>query len=149
MKTASWVLLAVTGALILILSLLSLYIAYSGARDEFGQGGPTVDDVRSWNPEIATAIRARRGTAASFAAAYAVLVLAIVIGPYRRGDAWAWWALLAGAVTLALLAIARIPLMGTRLGAFTGVIPLVVTVVALLLDVRRLKAPAATPAPAA
>ena len=115
MKTASWVLLAVMGALMLIVSLLSLNIAYSGSRDEFGQGGPTVDDVRAWNPEVATAIRARRGTAASFAAAYAVLVLAIVLGPYRRGDTWAWWTLLAGAVTLALL-----------------------------LDVRRLKAPAAT-----
>jgi hypothetical protein len=148
MRTASWVLLAVMGALILMGSLGSLYVAYSGARDEFGQGGPTVDDVSSWNPEIATAIRARRATAASFAAAYAVLVLAIVLGPYRRGDAWAWWALLAGALALAVLGVARIPLMGTRLGAFTGVVPLVVTVVALLLDVRRLKAPAAPAAPA-
>ncbi len=146
MRKASWILLVVMGALMLAGSLGSLSVAYSGARDEFGLGGPTVDDVAAWNPEIATAIRARRGTAASFAAAYAVLFLAIVLGPYRRGDTWAWWALLAGAATLAVLGIVRIPLLGTRLGAFTGAIPLVVTVIALLLDVRRLKAPATAPA---
>ena len=146
MRRASWILLAVLGALTVAGSLGSLYVAYSGARDEFGQGGATVDDVAAWNPEIATAIRARRGTAASFAAAYGVLFLAIVLGPYRRGDAWAWWTLLAGAVTLALLGIVRVPLLGTRLGAFTGVLPLVVTVIALLLDVRRLKTAATVPA---
>lgn len=143
MKTASWVLLAVVGALTLMGSLGSLYVAYSGARDEFGQGGPTVEDVAAGRDGIATALRARRATAAAFAAAYAVLFLAIVLGPYRRGDAWAWWTLLAGALTLALLAVARVPLLGTRLGAFTGLPLLAGVVIALALDVRRLRTGAA------
>lgn len=145
MKKASWILLAVVGALTLAGSLASLYVAYSGARDEFGQGGATVEEVAAGRPEIATAIRARRATAASFAAAYSVLFLAIVFGPYRRGGAWAWWALLAGAATLGLLGVSRLAFIETTLGAFTGLTALAVVVVALLLDVRRLRA-AAPPA---
>jgi hypothetical protein len=63
-----------------------------------------------------------------------------VLGPYRRGDTWSWWTLLAGALTLGILAAARVPFLGTRAGAGTGLAHLVVVVVALLLDVRRLKA---------
>jgi hypothetical protein len=91
---------------------------------------------------VATAIRARRGTAAAFAAAYGVLFLAVVLGPYRRGDAWSWWALLASSVTLAILTAIRVPALGTRAGAGTGLVQLAVVVVALLLDVSRVRAPA-------
>lgn len=142
MKTASWVILTVVGVLMLLGSIASLYTAYApgtGARDALGQGA-TVQDVETWRPEVATAIRARRGTAASFAAAYAVLFLAVILGPYRRGDAYSWWALLAGALTLGLLTALRVPALGTRAGAGTGLVQLAVVVVALLLDVRRVRA---------
>jgi hypothetical protein len=140
MKTASWVLLAVAGVLMLLGSFASLYIAYTrGATDRLGPS-ITLDDVAAGRPEVATAIRARRGTAAAFAAAYAVLFLAVVLGPYRRGDAWSWWALLAAALTLGIFIMARVPALGTRAGAGTGLIQLVVVIVALLLDVRRLRA---------
>ena len=139
MRTASWVLLAVAGALILLGSFASLYTAYgSGAPDAIGPGA-TIEDVAAWRPEVATAIRARRGTAAAFAAAYAVLFLSVVLGPYRRGDAWSWWALLAAALTLGILIAARVPALGTRAGAGTGLVQLAVVIVALLLDVRRLR----------
>lgn len=143
MKTASWVLLAILGVLILLGALGSAWIAYSGARDEFGPGGATLDDVRAWRGDVANAIQARRGTAGAFAGAYAVLLLTIVLGPYRRGEVWSWWALLAGALTLAILTLPRITMLGTRLGVATALIHLAVVVVALLLDVRRLRAPAA------
>src|SRR5688500_13691346 len=114
MRTASWILLAVAGALMLFGSLASAYTAYGGARDAIGEGGASVDDVAAWRADVATAIRARRGTAAAFAAAYSVLFLAVVLGPYRRGDVWSWWALLAAALTLGLLIVARVPALGTR-----------------------------------
>lgn len=143
MKTASWVVLAIVGVLTLLGSFASLYTAYgTGAPDALT---PTVslDDATAGRPEVATAIRARRGTAAAFAAAYAVLFLSIVLGPYRRGDTWSWWTLLGGALVLAILTAARVPALGTRAGAGTGLAALAVVVVGLLLDVRRLRAPAA------
>jgi len=139
MKTASWILLAVVGALLLLGSFASLYTAYnSGAPDPLT---PSImlDDATAGRPEVATAIRARRGTAAAFAAAYAVLFLSVVLGPYRRGDTWSWWALLAAALTLGILIMARVPALGTRAGAGTGLVPLAVVIAALLLDVRRLR----------
>jgi hypothetical protein len=142
MKTASWVLLAVVGVLTLLGSIGSLFTAYgrgTESRDALGPGA-SVQDVAAWRPEIATVIRARRGTAASFAAAYAVLFLAVVLGPYRRGDTYSWWALLAAAVTLGVLTALRVPALGTRSGAGTGLIQLAVVAVALLLDVRRVRA---------
>ena len=141
MKTASWVILTIVGVLVLLGSIASLYTAYApgtGARDQLGPGA-SVHDVEAWRPEIATAIRARRGTAAAFAAAYGVLFLAFVLGPYRRGDAYAWWAILAGALTLGVLTAIRVPALGTRSGAGTGLVQLAVVVVALLLDVSRLR----------
>jgi hypothetical protein len=139
MKTASWVLLLVAGVLTLLASLGSVYIAHGTARDELGPGGPTLEDVAAGRPEIATALRGRRGTAAAFAASYAVLFLFVVLGPYRRGETWCWWALLTAALVLTLLTAARVPFLGTRLGAATGLIHFGVVLVALLLDVRRLR----------
>lgn len=42
---------------------------------------------------VATALLGIRGTSAAYGAAFGVLFLAVVLGPYRRGDAWAWKAL--------------------------------------------------------
>lgn len=139
MKTASWVLLAIVGALVLLGSFASLFIAYNSAAPDPITPTISLEDLTAGQPEAATALRARRGTAASFAAAYGVLFLAIVLGPYRRGDRWSWWTLLAGALTLGILTAARVPLLGTRAGAGTGLVSLAVVVVALLLDVRRLR----------
>jgi hypothetical protein len=66
-----------------------------------------------------------------------VLFLYIALVPYRRGDVWSWWALLAGALTLGVVIMARVPLLDTRLGAGTGLLQLAIVVVGLLLDVRR------------
>lgn len=139
MKTASWVLLALVGALTLFGSLVSLRVAYSGGPDEFGPGGPKLADVELWNPELATALRGRRGTASAFAATYATLLLFTVLGPYRRGEVWCWWAILAASLLLAGLTAMRIPLLGTQLGVGAHVTQFGVVSVALLLDVRRLR----------
>ena len=139
MRTASWVLLAIVGALTVLGGIASLFTAYrSGAPDAITPS-ITLDEVAAGRPGVATALRARRGTAAAFAAAFGVLFLSVVLGPYRRGDTWSWWALLAAALTLGIFTAARVPAIGTNAGAGTGLVFLAVVVVALLLDVRRLR----------
>lgn len=139
LRVVSWVLLALVGALTLLGSLASVYNAYTQGRDEFGRGGPTLAEVGAWRPELVTAIRARRATASAYAAAFAVLFLFVTLGPYRRGETWAWWALLLASLVLAALVAARIPFLGTRLGAGTAALQLGLTLLALLLDAGRLR----------
>lgn len=114
MKTASWIILVLIGAATLLLSLNSLRIAYSSAQDRIGPA--TLTELSQGRPELATAIRARRATAASYAAGFCTLFLAIVLVPYRRGDVWAWWALAAGMVVLAGLLLLRVPCSASRWG---------------------------------
>jgi hypothetical protein len=140
MRTASWILLTLVGALFLLGALGSTFVAYTGREDPLMPGGPTVDAVENVHPGLANALRGRRATAAAFAAAYAVLFLSVVLVPYRRGDVWSWWAILGSSVALGLITMLRVPALGTRLGAGTGLIQLVAVLVALLLDVRRLRA---------
>jgi hypothetical protein len=146
MRTASWVILAIVAALTMLGSMASCNIAYRGAGDE-QIGSETLSQVTAGNPQRATALRARRGTAAAYAAGFAALFLAITIGPYRRGDAWAWWALLAGTVVMSAMILLRVPLLDTRLGAGAGLITLVVVGLALALDAGRLRSGVRSSAP--
>src|SRR6186713_2393801 len=121
MKTASWIILLVVGALTLLGSLFSLGLAYSSARDQIGPISLT--ELSAGRPEVATAVRARRATAASYGAGFATLFLAITLGPYRRGDVWAWKTLLAGMLVVSLLILLRVPFLDINLrtpGAVTG-----------------------------
>jgi hypothetical protein len=151
LRTVSWVLLGLIASLVLFGSLASAWLAYVGdpAMDVFGEGGPSVRDVSAWRADVATGVRARRGTAAAYASGYAVLFLFIALGPYRRGDVWAWWAMLAGALTIALVTWLRVPLLNTRLGAGAGAALLGATALGLLLDAGRLRGPRPGDAPAA
>jgi hypothetical protein len=119
MKTASWIILVVIGALTLLGSLVSLSLAYGSARDQIGPA--SLAELSVGRPEVATAVRARRATAAAYAAGFATLFMAITLGPYRRGDVWAWWALLAGTLVVSVLILLRVPFLGIRLGATTAV----------------------------
>jgi hypothetical protein len=139
MKTASWVLLALVGALTLLGGLASASFAYRSENDQLG--GAKLTELASGRPELATAIRGRRATAAAYAAAYAALLLAVVLGPYRRGDVWAWWAILASTLVLAAISLARAAFLATGLGAGAAGIELAVVAVALLLDAGRLRSP--------
>ena len=138
MKKASWIVLAVAGSAFILISLVSAIHAYNRG-DDYGIGGVRVSKVAAGREEVATALRGIRGTSAAFAAAYGVLYLAIVLTPYRRGDVWAWWALFAGSATVLAIALLRIPFLDTTLGVSAGATQFTLTMVGLLLDVRRLK----------
>ena len=144
MKTASWVLLTVAAVLTLLASAASLGVAYYAA--------PTTDQIvpgtsvhtlgtADGHPEITTSLRARRGTAAAYAISYGVLLLFIILVPYRRGDVWAWWAVLAGALTLFVTYALRVPALGTKQGVgVPAAVQLGVMALGLLLDSGRLGA---------
>lgn len=139
LKTASWVLLTVVGALTLLVSLISANLAYRG---DYPIGGTAVAEVAAGRPEILTALRGIRGTSAAYAAGFAVLFLATVLGPYRRGDKGAWWALMAAACAIALVAVARVPLLGIPFGpggSGSAALECGLILLALLLDVGRLR----------
>ena len=136
MKTASWIVLVVVGALTLLASLISLGRAYVSAQDRIGSA--TLTELAVGRPEVATAVRARRATSAAYAAGFATLFLAITLGPYRRGDVWAWWALLAGTLVVTVLTLLRVAFLGTQLGATVALIQLVVAGLGLALGAGRL-----------
>jgi amidase len=136
-KMASWIVLTIAGALTLLGSLASLSNAYFSGQDQLG--GVSLERLAADNPEVATAVRARRATAAAYAAGFAVLLLAITLGPYRRGDPWAWYAILAGTLTETLLTLMRVPFLGTRAGAGTALVQLVVIGIGLALGAGRLR----------
>ena len=98
MKTASWVILLVAGALTLIGSLISAGVAYTSLVDD-RIGPATLTELSAGRPEVATAVRARRGTAAAYGAGFATLFLAMPSAPTvvamsgRGGRSWLarWW----------------------------------------------------------
>ena len=137
MKTLSWVLLAVVGTLTLVLSLVSAAVAYRSDQDQIGPIKQA--ELAAGRQDVDTALRARRATAAAYAAGFAALFLAVVVGPYRRGDVWAFWALLVATLVYGSVSLLRIPLLGTNLGAGPAGIQLGIVVVALLLDAKRLR----------
>jgi len=144
MKKASWILLTILGLAITLISLVSAVHAY-WTDDNYRVGPLRVSEVAPGDPRVATALRAIRGTSAAFGAAYGVLFLTIVLGPYRRGDVWAWKALLIAQLTQSALVMLRIPILGTQLGVGAAVTPIVVVAIGLLLDVGRLKKPDVVP----
>lgn len=141
MKKASWILLTVVGVVIIFFSLVSAFHAYR-VRDDYAIGDSKVSKVAGGDAGVATALRGIRGTSAAMAAAYGVLFLAIVLGPYRRSEVWAWIALLVAGLTEFVLVLLRIPILGTQLGVVAAAIPFGLLMVGLLLDAGRLKGPA-------
>jgi len=134
LRTASWVLLAIVGVLVLLFSLASANLAYRGM---YSIAGVSIAEVAAGREGVLLGLRGVRGTSAAWGAAWAALFLAAVIGPYRRGDASTWWGLLASVVVLAAVASARV-LVGVQTGTGAPLLLLVIVLVALLLDVRRL-----------
>jgi hypothetical protein len=138
LKTASWIVLAVMGVLVLLVSLLSASIAY---RDDFPVGGVSIAEIASGRDAVLVGLRGARGTAAAWGAAWAVLFLMVVLGPYRRGDVRTWWGILFSLLALSAVAGARVLFTQGSLGASTPLLLLGIGLVGLLLDVKRLSGP--------
>jgi hypothetical protein len=136
---ASWIILLVVLTAVALISLQSLRIAYTGNQDNLITGF-TLDQLRATGDQIREhggedaikAFKGRRATAATWALAYALLALIVVLGPYRRGERWAWWALLVSLGVSQLLSILRAPMLGTTLGSGAPGILLAFTLLGLL-----------------
>src|SRR4051812_24650878 len=134
---ASWVLLFVVLTATAILAVQSLRIAYTSPQESIAPGY-TLEQVRATAGEDAVkAVRGRRATAATWALGYALLGLFVVLVPYRRGERWAWWALLVTMGLPQLLSLLRAPMLGTMQGIQTPGILLALTLLALLAGAPR------------
>jgi len=135
LRTVSWALLALVGVGVFLIALTSANLAYRG---DYPVGGVSIAEIASGRDAVLEGLRGTRGTAAAWAAAWAALFLAVVLGPYRRGDVATWWGLLASAVVLGAVVGARVLFLRSQAGTGTALVILVVVLVALLLDVKRL-----------
>jgi hypothetical protein len=135
LRTVSWVLLAIIGVLVLLVSCLSTQLAYWG---EYPVGGVSIEEIASGRDDVLLGLRGVRGTSAAWAAAWATLFLFAVFGPYRRGDVGTWWGILASALVLGVVVALRVPALGMQAGTGTALVLLLLVILALLVDVRRL-----------
>jgi hypothetical protein len=135
LRTASWVLLALVGVLVLLIALTSANLAYRG---DFPVGGVSIGEIASGRDAVLEGLRGSRGTAAAWGAAWAALFLAVVLGPYRRGDVATWWGILASVIALGAVVGARVLFLRSQAGTGTALVILVAVLVALLLDVKRI-----------
>lgn len=117
---SSWVILLVLTILLTLGSLGSLGTAFFGSQDNLT---PAVglEAIRTLGAEEAVdAFRGRRVTAATWAFGCGVLAVIVVLIPYRRGERWSWWALLASVGLSQLLSMARALVLGTTVGTGTA-----------------------------
>src|SRR4030095_17145570 len=87
---ASWVILLVVSAAIVLLSAQSLRVAYTGMPDSLTPGYTLTQIGEQGGDEAVKAFRGRRATAATWALAFGLLSLLVVWVPYRGGGRWAW-----------------------------------------------------------
>jgi len=138
LRTVSWVLLALVGVLTLVGSVTSAYLAYYGTYDV---GGVSIDEIAQGREVVLTGLRGVRGTAAAWAGAWAVLFLVVVVGPYRKGDVATWWGILASAIAMSTIVALRVVTIDSQAGTGTALVLLLIVILALLVDVKRLAGP--------
>ena len=135
---SSWVILLVASALMTLASAQSLWVAYSGSPDSLAPGY-TLEQIEEQGGEQAVkAFRGRRATAATWALGYGLLALAIVWIPYRRGEKWAWWAVLMSIGLSQFLSLARAITLVTMVGTATPSIILAFFLLGLLAGAPRM-----------
>lgn len=137
LRIVSWIVLTLFGFLLLLGAAGSARFAMSRGDDQFGP--VSMNELTGGNDEVIGVLHARRLTSAAYASGFAILFLMIVVIPYRRGEVWAWWALLIATCVTSGLYILRVPTIGVAIGAEIGYMMLGFVVIALLLDVSRLR----------
>lgn len=134
LRTVSWVLLAIIGVLVLLVSFGSAQLAYWG---DFPVGGEGIETIAAGNDAVLKGLRGSRGTAAAWGAAWSILFLSVVLGPYRRGDVGSWWGILASTIVLGVVVALRVPVLQWQAGTGTALVLLLVVILSLLVDVKR------------
>ena len=129
-----WILLIALGVLITFGGLESLYVAYWGMGD--APASVSLSDLAKVNPGLPAALRGRRATAASLAVTCGLLLCWIAAGPFRKGERWAWCALLCAFGIGSLLSLLRISAVGTTAGTSGPGFVLGVLIVALAVSYR-------------
>jgi hypothetical protein len=134
---ASWVILLVVSAFIVLGSCGSLLQAYS-KTDESLANYSTVQIREQGGDAAFKAFKARRVTAATWSMAYGLLAILVAAVPYRRGERWAWWALLIAIGVSQILSIARVVTLLTTSGAGTAGLALAFTLLGLMAGAPRM-----------
>lgn len=135
---ASWVILLLVSAMIAFVSLLSLNLTYRQSADNITPTYTIQQVQESAGEEVAKALRGRRATAATWALAYALLCGWVVFVPYRRGERWAWWALLISLGLSQLLSLVRVIAFGTTFGSGASGTLLAFVLIGLMLGAPRI-----------
>jgi len=138
---ASWVILLVVSAAIVLFSAQSLWIAYTGGPDGLTRDYTLAQIQEQGGDQAVKAYRGRRATAATWALAYSLLAIAVIWIPYRRGEKWAWWALLISLGVSQFLSIVRAIALATTVGTGTPGILLAFVLLGLLAGVPRIFRP--------
>lgn len=135
---ASWVILLILSGFLAFGSAASMTNAYFGETDQLSTG-VTLEQIRAaGGDEAVKAFRGRRATAATWALGAALLAIFVVVIPYRRGERWAWWALLAALGLSQFLSLARAVTLGTTFGTGTPAIILAILLIGLLAGAPRI-----------
>jgi len=135
---ASWVILLIVSGAIVLFSILSLWVAYTGKPDGLTREYSLTQIQEQGGDQAVKAFRGRRATAATFAIGYGLLALAVTWIPYRRGEKWAWWALLVSMGLSQFLSLVRAIMLVTGDGLSTPAILLAFSLLALLAGAPRM-----------
>jgi hypothetical protein len=128
----SWVILLVVSGAIVLFSAQSLWIAYTGGQDGLTSEYTLAQIGEQGGDQAVKAFRGRRATAATWALGYALLAIAVIWMPYRRGEKWAWWALFLSLGLSQFLSLGRAITLGTTAGTGTPAILLAFVLLGLL-----------------
>jgi hypothetical protein len=133
----SWVILLVVSGAIILFSAQSLWIAYTGGQDGLTSEYTLAQIGEQGGDQAVKAFRGRRATAATWALGYALLAIAVIWMPYRRGEKWAWWALFVSLGLSQFLSLGRAIMLGTTAGTATPAILLAFVLLGLLAGAPR------------
>lgn len=134
---ASWVLLLFASGATLLLSAQSLRIAYTGGPDGLTTEYTLAQIGEQGGDQAVKAFRGRRATAATWAMGYALLAIAVIWVPYRRGEKWAWWALFVSLGLSQFLSLGRAIMLVTTAGTAPPAILLAFVLLGLLAGAPR------------
>jgi hypothetical protein len=132
-----WILLVLVGTAFALGGAASLVNAYRAGPDLIGN--VSITRLREISPELETALRGRRATAATFSVAAGVLLIWVAAVPFRRGERWAWQAVVTSVGLAMVLSMLRMPILGTRVGAGVAGIARALTMLALALSYNDMK----------